>query len=92
MGEFTEFIAEVARLQKEHEQNGYWGSAHEWPEVTEFCKDAHNDPQWEVVTSFELMKERIKSNGWSTTDRGPGEAAMNTWYAFKGLKRTSERA
>ena len=53
--------------------------------------NAHDDPQWEVVTSVETMIERIRTNGWTPTDRNAGEAAMNTWYAFKGLKRTSER-
>ena len=53
--------------------------------------NAYDDPQWEVVTSVASMRARIQINGWSATDRNAGEAAMNTWYAFKGLKRTSER-
>lgn len=91
MSEFTDYMAEVVRLQLEHEKEGFGGCAHKWPEVTDFCLDAHDDPQWEVVISVETMIERIRTNGWTPTDRNAGEAAMNTWYAFKGLKRTSER-
>ena len=84
-------MAEVVRLQLEQEKEGFLGSVHKWPEVTDFCMDAYDDPQWEVVTSVKTMKARITINGWTPTDRNVGEAAMNTWYAFKGLKRTSER-
>ena len=76
---FTEFIAKIAK------------SGHKWGEVSDFCEDAVGDSQWENVTSIATMKEIIRRNGWSPTDRYIGEAAMNTWYAFKGLKRTSER-
>lgn len=91
MSEFTDYMAEVARLQLEHEKERYGGCVHKWPEVTDFCMNAYDDPQWEVVTSVASMRARIQINGWSATDRNAGEAAMNTWYAFKGLKRTSER-
>ena len=91
MSNFTDYIAKVVRAQLEHEKEGYGGCVHKWPEVTDFCMDAVDDPQWEVVSSEASLKERIAINGWSTTDRHAGEAAMNTWYAFKNLKRTSER-
>ena len=91
MSDFTEYIAEVVMAQKEHESNEFQNSVHKWPEVTDFCMDAVNDPQWKVVTSVASMKVRIAINGWSATDSHAGEAAMNTWYAFKNLKRTSER-
>ena len=80
---FTEYIAEVAHA-----------GDHKWPEVIDFCIDAINDPQWEEVTSVASMKKKIHEHGWGITDNEycpVGEAAMNTWYAFKGLKRTSER-
>jgi len=37
------------------------------------------------------MKARIETNGWSLADKDVGVAALNTWYAFKGEKRISER-
>ena len=78
--DFIDYMAEVVREGR-----------HQWPEVTDFCQDAKGDPQWKDVTSVTSMKARITINGWSSTDGNVGEAAMNTWYAFKGLKRMSER-
>ena len=77
---FTDFIAAVV-----HE------GRHRWPEVLDFCRDAKGDPQWKDVTSVTSMKARIETNGWSLADRDVGVAALNTWYAFKGEKRISER-
>lgn len=76
---FVEFIAEVAK------------EGHVWPEVEDFAEDADGDAQWEGMTSVASMKAQISKNGWAPTDRNIGEAAMNTWYAFKGLRRTSDR-
>ena len=64
---------------------------HHWGEVEDFCGDAHDDPYWEHAHSVASMKELIRAKGWSITDRNVGEAAMNTWYAYKGLRRVSER-
>jgi len=91
MSDFTEYIAEVVRAQKEHDSKEFRNSVHKWPEVTDFCMEAVDDPQWEVATSIASMRAIIAINGWSATDSYIGEAAMNTWYAFKNLKRTSER-
>ena len=76
---FMQFIEKIAK------------SGHNWGEVVDFCNDAVGDPQWGHVTSITTMKEKIREKGWRPDDRNIGEAAMNTWYAFKGLRRTSER-
>ena len=91
MVEFRSYIRQVAKSQLEHQENGYSGSFHSWPEVTDFCLEACSDPQWNEITTIHDMINQIRSNGWTINNHGKGEAAMNTWNAYKGLSRVSMR-
>ena len=77
-GDFTIFMKKVI------------AEGHQWGEVLDFCNDAHDDPIWELVTSIESMEAMIRAKGWTPADGYIGEAAMNTWYAFRGMKRMGE--